>query len=80
MLRAVDLTELRDRQDLEEPGVEFRCDGLDPFPMQDYQQETDSYEPFKARLEVSQGSAGCTAGDKNAAHNASSANIRENSD
>ncbi|KAK9838695.1 hypothetical protein WJX74_001512 [Apatococcus lobatus] len=52
LLRAVDLTELRDRQDLEEPGVEFRCDGLDPFPMQAYQQETDSYEPFKARLEA----------------------------
>ena len=59
VLRAVGLMEVRDEDALEGPPDNFLCDGLDPFRMQDYQQETDTYEPFKERLEVS--SAGLEA-------------------
>ncbi|KAK9863740.1 hypothetical protein WJX84_009634 [Apatococcus fuscideae] len=53
VLRAVGLMEVRDEDDLEGPPDDFLCDGLDPFRMQDYQQETDTYEPFKEKLEAS---------------------------
>ncbi|KAK9869006.1 hypothetical protein WJX84_009062 [Apatococcus fuscideae] len=45
--------EVRDEDALEGPPDNFLCDGLDPFRMQDYQQEADTYEPFKERLEDS---------------------------